>query len=107
VVRLTSRQNSGFTKGLATTDAFEIDRKKPEAETAGDHRQHPIVTVTSIDRLAVDTEVIEHAIHHIVEFAERSLHIRLAGEIPDLNGLATGETMPGRQDDHHLLPKQG
>jgi hypothetical protein len=34
------------------------------------------------------------------------LHIRLAGEIPDLNGFAIGATMPGRQHDHHLLPKQ-
>src|SRR6202007_592832 len=80
--------------------------KKSEAETARDHCQDPIVTIASIDRLAVDTEVIEHTIHHVIELAERSLHIRLAGEVPDLNGFAIGKTMPGRQHDHHLLPKQ-
>ena len=44
VVRVTSRQNSGLTGGLATTSGFEIEYFEAEAKAARDHGRHPIIS---------------------------------------------------------------
>ena len=79
VVRRTSRQNSGLTSGRATTSGFEIEySEEAETEATCDHGQHPIVPVAPIDGFAVNAARIEHAVHNVVELAERPLYVAFA-----------------------------
>src|SRR5262249_58465560 len=88
--RLTSRQNSGSTRGRPATPSVldRVGRHECPAQARCDHRQRPVVAIAPINRPAMNVLGSEHRVGIARKLAVHAVDVALAIEIFDANTAA-------------------